>query len=72
MYIVEKKIILADTVHHIDQLKDNWERRIDIDNLISLNHDTHSMIEKIYLREKEKIMRELYEALKEYRRIMKP
>ncbi|WP_302419271.1 HNH endonuclease [Blautia marasmi] len=41
-------VLLADTVHHIVPLKDDWNKRSDISNLMSLNHDTHSMIEQMY------------------------
>ncbi|WP_209660476.1 HNH endonuclease signature motif containing protein [Acetoanaerobium pronyense] len=38
----EKKITIADTVHHIIEVKDNWAKRFDIDNLISLCHSCHN------------------------------
>lgn len=38
----EKKIANAEHVHHIDEVKDNWKRRFDIDNLVSLCQPCHN------------------------------
>lgn len=67
MFMTQRKIIMADTVHHITPLKDDWSRRLDIENLMSLNHDTHSMIERKYKENKAQIMDELYKILCEFR-----
>lgn len=67
LYITTGEILLADTVHHIVPLKDDWSRRGDISNLMSLNHDTHSMIEQMYRKDKEKTIHILKEILKEFR-----
>jgi len=66
-YMTNGDVLLADTVHHIDPLKDNWDRRCDIENLMSLSSDTHSMIEQMYLKDKQGTMRKLYEVLEVYR-----
>ena len=44
LYMTQGVIVAADTVHHIIPIKDDWERRVDIDNMMSLSSDTHSMI----------------------------
>lgn len=67
IYMTTGEIVIADTVHHIDQLADNWNRRCDIDNLVSLHHDTHSMIEQMYKKDKQGTMKMLYEMLGRYR-----
>lgn len=67
IYMTTGEIVIADTVHHIEQLKDNWNRRCDIDNLMSLSHDTHSMIESMYKKDKQGTMKMLYEMLGRYR-----
>lgn len=67
LYMTAGEIVLADTVHHINPLKDNWNRRCDKDNLMSLSSDTHSMIEKMYLKDKQGTMKMLYEILERYR-----
>lgn len=38
----EKIITKADTVHHIEELKDNWDKRCDLENLISLCNSCHN------------------------------
>lgn len=38
----EKKIIQAEHVHHIKEVKDAWELRYDLDNLISLCQSCHN------------------------------
>lgn len=66
LFMTEGRIEIADTVHHIIPLKDDWEKRNDIDNLMSLNHDTHSMIEKMYKKDKKGTEKRLKEMLQEY------
>lgn len=67
LFVTKGEIKQADTVHHIIPLKENWEKRCDITNLISLHHDTHSLIEQMYKKNKQRIQRELAEILKKYR-----
>lgn len=67
VYMTKGEIILADTVHHITPLRDDWSRRLDEENLMSLSHETHSKIERRYKSDKEQIMRELHLMLKQFR-----
>jgi hypothetical protein len=67
LYMTEGKVVAADTVHHIVQLKDDWSKALDISNLMSLHHDTHSMIESMYRQDKEAMIKKLQKMLKEYR-----
>lgn len=67
LFMTEGRIEIADTVHHIIPLKDDWERRNDTSNLMSLHHDTHSMIEKLYKKDKKGTEKRLKEMLLEYR-----
>lgn len=67
MFMTEGIVIAADTVHHIVPLKDDWNKRIDIDNMMSLSNDTHSTIEQMYKKNKSEMIRKLQEMLKEYR-----
>lgn len=68
LFMTEGVIIAADTVHHIIPLKDDWEKRFAEENLMSLNHNTHSMIEQKYKANKPEIEQILMKMLKEYRR----
>jgi 5-methylcytosine-specific restriction endonuclease McrA len=63
------EVILADTVHHIVPLKDDWSRRLDEENLMSLNHDTHSLIESKYKENKDGMIEELEQMLRDFRSI---
>lgn len=66
-YMMTGEIKLADTVHHIEPLRDAWEKRLDTDNLMSLNHSTHSEIERLYSEDKQGMMERLKEMLRAYR-----
>jgi len=67
-YVVNGRVMAADTVHHIVPLKSDWNKRLDINNLMSLHHDTHSAIEREYDRVGEKVMvYSLLEILGKYR-----
>lgn len=67
-YVVNGRVMVADTVHHIVPLKSDWNRRLDVNNLMSLHHDTHSMIEREYITQGERIMAQmLHKVLAEYR-----
>lgn len=35
-------------VHHIEPIADNWDRRLDLDNLISISYSSHGEIDRIY------------------------
>ncbi len=67
LFMTEGRIEIADAVHHIIPLKEAWEKRNSLDNLISLNHDTHSMIEQMYKRDKAGTQKILQDMIKEYR-----
>ena len=54
-------------MHHIIPLKDNPYKRSELNNLISLHHDTHSLIETMYKTQKDKMIQELSEMVREYR-----
>jgi len=48
LYMTQGRVAPADTVHHIIPLKEDWNKRLDINNLMSLHHDTHSTLEREY------------------------
>lgn len=68
LYMTSGELVIADTVHHIIPLREDWERRNDINNLISLHHATHSHIEALYKQDREKIQNELFEILRQFRK----
>ena len=67
LYMTKGEIVLADTVHHITPLREDWSVRCSINNLMSLNHDTHSMIEMLYGRDREGTEKKLKKMLELYR-----
>lgn len=67
MYMTTGEILLADTVHHIVPLRDDWAQRLNEENLMSLNHDTHSMIEQKYKSDKDGMIKELKQMLTQFR-----
>ncbi len=56
-----------DTVHHIEELKEDWSRRFDKDNLISLCESCHQKIHKKYLTNKLETQHNLRALIKKYR-----
>lgn len=72
LYMTQGRVVPADTVHHIVPLKSDWNKRLDISNLMSLHHDTHSTLEREYARHGEKSMAyTLYIFLREFREKVK-
>lgn len=67
VYMTQDVVTIADTVHHIIPLKEDWSLRNNEDNLISLNHDTHSMIEQQYRKNKNEMQEVLKAMVQQYR-----
>ena len=66
-YMEEGEIVSADTVHHIIPLREDWGKRCEVANLISLHHDTHSMLEQRYKKDKAGTQKKLSRILQKYR-----
>ena len=62
--LYNKEIKSMDTVHHIEELKDNWNRRYDEDNLISVCESCHQKIHKAYRNNKKLEQTKLKRILK--------
>lgn len=54
-------IVPYKAIHHIISLREEWNKRIDIDNLIPLTQDAHAMVEAEYKHNKFKMQKELFE-----------
>lgn len=67
LYMTTGEIKAADTVHHIEPLRDAWEKRCDLQNLMSLHNETHSEIEQMYKKNKKETEKMLTKMLKMYR-----
>lgn len=62
-FFIDKKIIYATTVHHIEELKENWSKRLDIGNLIPLSTSSHNRIHKMYEKDKQRTQKQLKELI---------
>lgn len=67
-YYVDKKITLANTGHHIKEIKDSWDKRLDIDNLFPLSGDNHKKIHALYRKDKKETQKLLMELLERFRK----
>lgn len=67
VFVKTGKMIVANEVHHINPLRDVWEKRCDTNNLISLSHESHSEIEQMYRKNKEETQKMLSEMIRIYR-----
>ena len=47
-YYVDKKIEYADTYHHIIPVKDDYDKRNNMDNIIGLTYSNHQLIHNEY------------------------
>lgn len=61
-------ITLADTVHHIIEIKEDWEKRLDNFNLFCCNKENHKKIHDLYLTNKEECRKMLLEMNEKYRK----
>ena len=50
---MDNKLAAAEAVHHIEELEQAWDRRLDPFNLIPLSSATHTKITALYHRSKE-------------------
>ena len=65
-YYVLKRVEHGQTIHHIEEIKDNWDRRLDIDNLIYLTESNHQLIHKMYKENKKDTMNLLFSLIKRW------
>lgn len=70
LYIMEGRVVPADTVHHIVELMEDYSMRCDMDNLISISEGTHSMISRAYKDtvKKKAMQQTLRECIREHKR----
>jgi hypothetical protein len=65
-YYIDKVIIPSTLVHHIHELKDNWDKRLDIENLIPLSDRSHKIIHEAYKKNKIETQRLLFSLMKRW------
>ena len=67
-YCKEGKIVPSEVVHHLVEVRDSWDNRLNKDNLIPVTRKEHIEIHKrIELEGKEKVKEELSKMLEEFR-----
>ena len=56
-------------IHHIETLKDNWDRRLDCENLVCLCRECHLYIHDVYRDEtaKKNLQEKLQKFMKEFK-----
>lgn len=54
-------------VHHIDPIKDNWDKRLDINNLIYLTESNHKLIHKMMIKDKQGTMKLLLSLIDRFK-----
>lgn len=47
-YYVQHRIVAADMVHHIVEIGDDWDRRLELANLFPLSNSNHGTISALY------------------------
>jgi 5-methylcytosine-specific restriction endonuclease McrA len=61
--LYEEKISFCEVVHHIIPIKERWDLRYDLSNLVCLCDACHSRVHKLYEQDREKYF-QLMEAIK--------
>lgn len=67
-YYIDDRIISRDVYHHIVPVKDNWDKRLDIDNIIPVTFKVHQKIHRLYESgQKEETQQQLLEFIRRFR-----
>lgn len=73
LYITEGRVVPATMVHHIKELREDYTKRCDLDNLISVSESTHEgVIKQAYSSNETKkdMQRLLRQCIKKYKQIV--
>ncbi|MGE6895758.1 hypothetical protein [Priestia flexa] len=62
-YYKEDRIVPYDTIHHIIPVKDDWNMRLHLYNLIPVTESVHQKLHKMYKHDKEQAQKELKELI---------
>lgn len=68
-YYILGELVYTDYVHHIEPLKDNWDKRVDKKNLIPLCASIHQKVHKEYdkgIQDKREMQKLLHSLLDRY------
>ena len=69
-YLVLHEVVYVGTVHHIEESKNNWDRRLDKNNLIPVCLEVHNMIHAEYNKsetKKKEMQKVLFKLLEKFK-----
>lgn len=65
-YYINQRIARANTVHHILELNEDWDRRLDIGNLFPLSSANHNVIDGLYRKNKKAAQKLLFQLIEKW------
>ena len=68
-YYVQHRIATADMVHHVVEIEEDWNKRLDITNLLPLSNGNHGIISALYKKDeatKKQTQQLLYSIIAEH------
>lgn len=66
-YYTDGTITVSDTVHHIVEIKEDYNKRLEVLNLFCCSKESHKLIHEKYFTDKEKCIEELMSMLLMFR-----
>lgn len=66
-YYIDKETILANTVHHIVEVRDDWDKRLESINLFPTTESNHIKIHQLYKKDKKGTQKLLMQLLDRFR-----
>lgn len=66
-YYMENKIVYANTSHHIIEIRDDWDKRLDFENQFPCTSESHKKIHDLYEQDKVKTQKLLLDLLKRWK-----
>lgn len=65
-YYLNNNIEYASTIHHIEEVKENWDKRLDVTNLIPVSERSHNTIHSLYNKDKLKTQKLLLNLIQKW------
>lgn len=62
-YYINKKIVMANTAHHVEEIRDCWGKRLEFDNMFPCSDTTHNVIHGLYKKDKARTQKLLIEII---------
>lgn len=71
-YYVDKNMVVATTSHHIEEIKENWDKRLDFDNQFPVSESSHNKIHALYDKDKEGTQKMLRNIILKFEKQISP